>query len=260
MEMIAAAKMKKAQQQALKGRPYLKKLSQIITNLVFLSDPPLKHPFFKKRKVKNAGYIFITANRGLCGAFNTNVIRRMLEILKEKNEVQEIVLTVGRKGRQAMERIGKRVLADFENLSDKPSYLDTLGISHVVIEDFLAGKLDEVYMVYNHFYSTMSQKPVIMKLFPVEPDHALLTPSIKRDYIFEPQKELLLDELLHRYIETVVYQTVLESVASEQSARMMAMRQASDNAHEIVSNLTLNYNKARQAKITKEILEVVAGS
>jgi len=261
MEMIAASKMKRAQNQALKGRPYLGKLTQIISNLVYLSDPKLSHPLLKSKKsVKNVAYIFITGNRGLCGAFNTNVIRKMFEILKEKNQTQETVITVGKKGRQAMERIGKAVLADFETMPDKISYLDSLGISRVVVDDFLNGKLDEVYMVYNHFYSTISQKPIVQRLLPVTLEKSAASSETKRSYIFEPKKELLLDELLHRYIETMVYQTLLESVASEQSARMMAMRQASDNATEIVDNLTLNYNKARQAKITTQILEVVAGS
>lgn len=277
MEMIAASKMKRAQSQALKGRPYLGKLTQIISNLVYLSDPKLSHPLLKSKKsVKKIAYIFVTGNRGLCGAFNTNVIRKMFEILKEKNHTQETVITVGKKGRQAMERIGKAVLADFETMTDKISYLDSMGISRVVVDDFLNGKLDEVYMVYNHFYSTISQKPVVQRLLPVTIERgvasgdSLLQGSLganaasaalrHSDYIFEPGKKLLLDELLHRYIETMVYQTLLESVASEQSARMMAMRQASDNATEIVDNLTLNYNKARQAKITTQILEVVAGS
>jgi F-type H+-transporting ATPase subunit gamma len=261
MEMIAAAKMKKAQQQAIKGRPYLMKLKEIIANLLHVSEPPLTHPLMqKKTKVKNVGYIFMTANRGLCGSFNTNVIKEMLNILREKNDKQEIVISVGKKGLQSMERIGKKVLADFEGIGDKPSYLDTIGISRVVIDDFMNGKLDEVYLVYNHFYSTMTQKPAVIKLLPIDIDKSFASPKLKRDYIFEPEKEKLLDELIHRYVETSVYQTVLESVASEHSARMMAMRQASDNATEIVGNLTLHYNKARQAKITKEILEVVAGS
>lgn len=261
MEMIAASKMKKAQAQALKGRPYLKKLTEIIANLIHMSEPALSHRLVERKKsVKNVGYVFITANRGLCGGFNTNVIKAMLEILREKNQTNEIVLTVGRKGRQAMERIGKKVLADFESIGDKPSYLDTIGISRVVIDDFLNGKLDEVYMVYNHFYSTMTQKPAVIKLLPLDVDKSFAAPKLKREYIFEPDKGKLLDELLHRFAETTVYQTVLESVASEHSARMMSMRQASDNASEIVSRLTLHYNKARQAKITNEILEVIAGS
>ena len=265
MEMIAASKMKRAQNQALKGRPYLQKLSAIIADLVFLSDPKLRHPLLEKKKtVQNAAYIFVSANRGLCGSYNTNVIRTMLDILKEKNGVQETVLTVGRKGRQAMERIGKTVMADFENIPDKPAFLDTIGISRVVIDDFLSGKIDEVWMVYNHFYSTVSQKPAVVKLLPVEPDRRLIQSDSKKErkskYIFESGKKALLNELLQRYVETMVYQMILETVASEQSARMMAMRQASDNAHEIVSHLTLHYNKARQAKITTQILEVVAGS
>jgi F-type H+-transporting ATPase subunit gamma len=183
----------------------------------------------------------------------------MFEILRERNHTKELVLTVGKKGRQAMERIGKAVLADFETMSDKPSFLDTIGISRVVVDDFLSGKLDEVYMVYNHFYSAMSQKPVVKKLLPIEPSD-LGTSAVKRDYIFEQDREKLLSEMLQRYIETTVYQTVLESLASEHSARMVAMRQASDNASDIIKNLTLHYNKARQAKITKEILEIGAGS
>lgn len=264
MEMIAASKMKRAQNQALKGRPYMQKLVEVIGNLLTLSAAPLKHPFLKKRKpVKNIGYVFITSNRGLCGGFNSNVIRKMFEILKEKNKTKEIVITVGKKGMQAMERIGKAVLADFENLSDKPSYLDLLGISKVLIDDYLDGKLDEVYMVYNHFYSIISQKPVVKKLLPIEKESTesnVFKNQIKRDYIFEQNKTAMLDELLRRYVETMVYQTVLESVASEHSARMVAMRQASDNAQEIVSNLTLHYNKARQTKITTQLLEVVAGT
>jgi F-type H+-transporting ATPase subunit gamma len=261
MEMIAASKMKRSQNQATKGRPYINKLKEIIADLLISSEPQLTHPLIqKKEKVKNIGYIFITANRGLCGSYNTNVIRTMLEILKEKNDQQEIVMTVGRKGRQTMERIGKKILADFESISDRPGFLDTIGISKVMMDDFLAGRLDEVYIVYNHFYSTASQKPVTVKLLPIEPIKELSMPNMKRDYIFEPNKELLLDELLKRYVQNMVYQIILESVAAEQSARMMAMRQASDNAYEIVSHLTLHYNKARQAKITKEILEVVAGS
>ena len=265
MEMIAASKMKRAQNQALKGRPYLQKLSAIIADLVFLNEPKLHHPLLeKKKKVSNATYIFVTANRGLCGSYNTNVLRTMLDILKEKNEINETVITVGRKGRQAMERIGKTVLADFENIPDKPSFLDTIGISRVVIDDFLSGKTDEVWMVYNHFYSTLSQKPAIVKLLPIEPDRTFIhtdsEKGFKSNYTFEPSEKALLNELLQRYVETMVYQMIVETVASEQSARMIAMRQASDNAHEIVSHLTLHYNKARQAKITTQILEVVAGS
>ena len=260
MEMVSASKMKRAQQMAIKGRPYMSKLQEIIANLLALPEPKLTHPLLKATKqVKNVGYVFITANRGLCGSYNTNVIKAMLEILRTRSH-KETVLTVGKKGRQAMERIGKKVVADFEQIGDKPKLADTLGISRVVVDDFLSGKLDEVHLVYNHFYSTISQKPVTIKLLPVEITVDASNKKQATDYIFEPNKELLLDELLKRYVENMVYQTVLESLASEHSARMMAMKTASDNAKDIISSLTLHYNKERQAKITKEILEVVAGS
>lgn len=261
MEMIAASKMRRAQNQAVKGRPYVKKLSEMVGDLTYLSQPPLSHPLLEKRaKVKNIGYIFITANRGLCGSYNSSVIRAMLEILTERNETDEIVLTIGKKGRQSMERVGKKILADFETITDKPRFTDTVGISQVVMDDFLAGRLDEVYFVYNHFFSIVSQKPVVEKLLPIAPSADIQKQTLTRDYIFEPNKIQLLDELLRRYVQTMVYQKILEAIAAEQSARMMAMRTASDNATEIVSNLTLHYNKGRQAKITKEILEVVSGN
>ncbi|MBI5414270.1 ATP synthase F1 subunit gamma [Candidatus Peregrinibacteria bacterium] len=261
MEMVAASKMRFAQRQSLKGRPYITKLSEMIGEVVFTNEPPIFHPFLQKNTEANqVAYILLTSNRGLCGGFNSNVIRTMLEILHEKKHLKELVITVGTKGRQAMERVGKSLLAEFSTLPEKPTFLDTLGMSTVVIEDFLSGKYQEVWLVYNHFYSTLSQRPVVKKLLPFEPSTEDFQPSEKRDYIFESDKKDLSNELLRMYIETSIYQTVLESIASEHSARMMAMKKASENAKEIVSNLTLHYNKARQSKITTEILEVVAGS
>ena len=160
---------------------------------------------------------------------------------------------------KAMERVGKAVLADFENMPDRPSYLDTTGISRVVVDDFLNGKLDEVYMVYNHFYSAINQKPVLKKLLPIEPED-MPAKVIKRDYIFEQDRNKLLDDMLKRYLETTVYQTVLESAASEHAARMTAMDSATNNAGELIDKLTLYMNKVRQAAITKEIIEVVSGA
>lgn len=261
MEMMAASKMKKAQQLALSGRPYLETLSEVINNLIYLSEPRLKHPLIdKKSKNNRIGYILITSNRGLCGGFNTSVNKKMIELLNERDDDEEIVVTIGTKGRQVMERIGMNVLADFEELGDRPSFFDTLGISQLFIDDFIHGKFDKVYMVYNHFYSTLSQIPKVKKLLPIEMDSAKLPENFKTDYIFEADKQKLLDKLLRRYLQISVYQTILESQASEHSARMMAMRKASDNASEIISNLTLHYNKARQTKITTQILEVVSGS
>lgn len=260
MEMVAASKMRRAQMQALKGRPYLLKLEEMIASLISSQKSHLEHPFLlQKNPLKKAGYIFLTSNRGLCGAFNSNIIRSMLEILKQKNTTEELVISVGRKGRQAMERIQKSVLADFENLSDRPSFLDTVGISKVVMDGYMNNDLQEIWLVYNHFYSTMTQKPLVKKLLPID-FHAEIAPPEKIEYIFDIDRKILLTELLNRYIQTSVYQVILESLASEQSARMMAMRQASTNAQDIVSNLTLHYNKARQAKITTQILEIVAAT
>ncbi len=261
MEMMAASKMKRAQQTALAGRPYLEKLAEVINNLIFLSDPPLQHPLLKKRpRANRIGYILLTSNRGLCGSFNSSVLKKMIELLRERDDDEEVIVTLGRKGRQAMERLGQNIIGDFDTLSDKPSFLDTLGISNIFIEDFIAGKFDRVYLVYNHFYSTLSQKPTVKMLLPIEMNRDKLPENFHTDYIFEADKTVLLDKMLRRYLEVSVYQTILESLASEHSARMMAMRTASDSAGEIISRLTLHYNKARQSKITTQLLEVVSGS
>ena len=262
MEMVAAAKMKKAQQQALMGRPYLNKLREVLNSLIFSSEPKLSHPFMESNSESSRiGYIVITANRGLCGAFNSGIIKTSFEIFSKNSPEQNIVITVGKKGRQAMQRIGQATLGDFEKVITSPNFLDILGIAKLVKEEYLQGKLKEVHLVYNHFYSTSTQKPIIQKLLPIEADSALInTKALKSEYIFEGDKTKLLDQLLRRLINTNVYQAILESAASEHSARMMAMHKASDSAKEIVSNLSLEYNKGRQAKITTQLLEIVSGS
>lgn len=261
MEMMAASKMKKAQQTALIGRPYLEKLSEVINNLVFLSDPPLQHPLLDEKPVtKRTGYILLTSNRGLCGGFNGNVIRKMYEAIKSNEDDERVIITLGRKGRQAMERMGQDIIGDFETLSDKPTFMETLGISNFFIEDFIQGKFDQVFMVYSRFNSTVSQTPVIQQLLPLKKHIEKLPENFHTEYIFEANKPVLLDRMLRRYLEISVYQTVMESLASEHSARMMAMRTASDSARDIISSLTLHYNKARQSKITTQLLEVVSGS
>jgi len=261
MEMVAASKMRRAQAMALRGRPYINKMIESISHLLHSSEPALSHILLEKRKeVKKIGYLLITSNRGLCGAFNTNVNKAILEIMMQNDNKNQQVVTVGRKGKQLMERLGKGLLADFSDLSDKPDLYDTAGISRILLDQFVKGNFDEVYVVYNHFYSVLNQKPKIKKLFPIEADVEFQISDRKADYIFEGNKEHLLDKLLKRYIFAIVYQLILESLASEQSARMMAMRKASDSAKEIVGNLTLDYNKGRQAKITTQILEIVSGS
>lgn len=264
MEMVAAATMKKAQNQALMGRPYLNKLREVMSSLIFSSEPRLTHPFLEKNNplTGRLGFIIVTADRGLCGAFNSNVLKITFEEFTKNNPTNRTVVTVGKKARQAMQRIGQATLGDFEKMANSPKMLDTLGISKMVKEEYLKGKLDEVYIIYNHFYSTSTQKPIMQKLLPIEPDACLVkkVDGGKTEYIFEGEKPRLLDQLLRRLINTNVYQAVLESAASEHSARMMAMHKASDSAKEIVGNLTLEYNKGRQAKITTQLLEIVSGS
>ncbi|MCC6643193.1 ATP synthase F1 subunit gamma [Candidatus Peregrinibacteria bacterium] len=266
MEMVAASKMKKAQQQALAGRPYLSKLREVLYNLIYSSEPRLKHAFLDapmrmKGSSKKVGYILVSADRGLCGAFNANIIKTTLEKFSDDGAAGRSVITVGKKVRQAMQRIGQSIQGDFVNMANSPKFIDTVGVSEAVVEEYLAGNLDEVYLIYSQFISTATQKPKIEKLLPVEPelDFTADGPLMKADYIFEGEKQLLLDELLHRFVDTTVYQAVLESAASEHSARMMAMHKAADNAKEIVANLTLEYNKTRQTKITTQILEIVGG-
>lgn len=266
MEMVAASKMKKAQQQALAGRPYLHKLREVLFNLIYSSEPRLQNPFLDRGVVakgqqRRIGYILISADRGLCGAFNANLTKTVLESFSSDGASSRTAVTVGKKIRQAMQRIGQATIGDFTNMANSPKFLDTIGIAKMMVEEYLQGNLDEVQLVYTQFYSTATQKPRTEKLLPVEPeiDFALEGPMRKSEYIFEADKSKLLDELLRRYIDTEVYQAVLESAASEHSARMMAMHKAADNAKEIVGNLTLEYNKTRQTKITTQILEIVGG-
>ena len=262
MEMVSAAKMRKAQLQALVGRPYLNKLREMLSSLIYSSEPKLTHPFLEKSE-KSSGriaYIVITSDRGLCGAFNSNIVRLTLENFSGQKTDQRKVLTVGKKAFQAMHRLGQKVIGEFTNLSNSPKFYDTIGIASLVKDEYLRGEVDEVYLIYNHFHSTAVQKPIMHKLLPIEPAREHIQSERKADYIFEGDKTQLLNELLHRLIDTNVYQAVLESSASEHSARMLAMHKASDSAKEIVGNLSLEYNKGRQARITTQLLEIVAGT
>ncbi len=266
MEMVAAAKMKKAQVAALAGRPYLDKLNEMISNLLIAinsEEQSLKNIYLrnsdKKESEKKIGYIVISADRGLCGAFNSNIAKMAFEIFSTDKVEKRTVVAVGKRINQTFQRVNLAVSGEFSGMGNSTSFTDILGIAKIVKEEFINGGLDEVYLIYNYFYSTATQKPVMKKLLPV--DAEINAESQKKgDYIFEGDKNLLLNEMLERLVNTKVYQAVLESAASEHSARMMAMHKASDNAKEIVSNLTLEYNKTRQGKITTQILEIVGGS
>jgi F-type H+-transporting ATPase subunit gamma len=259
MELIAASKMRRAQERCLAGRPYDVKIRQVIADLAAVprGDEEVIHPLLTQRPVNRIGIIHITADRGLCGGLNSNMNRRTAQFILEQT-VPVVLLVVGRKGRDFMLRYGQRLRAEFTGLGDKPSLLDTQPIARIVIDDYIAGDVDEVYLAYTQFVTTMVQRPMIQKLLPVEP--AILPPKQRAEYIFEPDPQFVLAQLLPRFIEMQIYHAILESIASEQSARMVAMRNATDNANQLIQDLTLMFNKARQEMITKEILDLIGAT
>lgn len=258
MEMVATAKMRRTQQRALAGRPYAEKIRQVISDLAI--EPRIKGkipPLLEKREVKKIALVHIGTDRGLCGGLNTNLNRIVGEFILEQ-KVPVTVITVGRKAR-TFARISKLdVRAEFVGLGDRATMQDTLPISRVVIDDYSSGYVDQVYLAYPRFVSTMVQRPTIESLLPVEP--AKLPPGQIAEYIYEPDPLSVLNELLPRFVEMEIYHAILELIASEQSARMVAMRNASDNAEELIKSLTLSLNKARQEMITKEICDISGGA
>jgi F-type H+-transporting ATPase subunit gamma len=257
MEMIATAKMKKAQDMAIAGRPYSDKIMQVIADLsAQAAAGGAVHPLLQARPVNKIGIVHITSDRGLCGGLNTNLNRMVGNFILE-GKVPVTVITVGTKGRDFMRRSMREIRAEFTKIGDRPRMADTMAISQIVVEDYINGLYDRVYLSYSKFLNLMTQKPMLEQLLPVEP--AILPKGVSPEYIFEPNAMRVLGELLPRFVEMQVYHAVLESVASEQSARMMAMRNATDNAYDVIAELTLTLNKARQEMITKELLDIVAG-
>ncbi len=254
MEMIAATKMKRAQERGLAGRPYAEKIEQVIADLAAISDQP--HPLLARRPENRVTVVHITPDRGLCGGLNSNINRMTAAFMLEHRDAVSLV-TVGRKGRDFMARHGAKIIAEFTGLGDQPSQLDTLPISRIVNEAYVSGTADRVYLAYTRFVTTITQEPVMHQLLPVQP--AQLPKSQNVEYLYEPNAGAVLDQLLPRFVEMEVYHAILESIASEQSARMVAMRNATDNGKEIIDDLTLVYNKARQEAITKELLDIVGG-
>ena len=256
MEMIATSKMRRAQERGLAGRPYSEKIRQVIANLEALPEVGM-HPLLQRREVAKIVVIHVTPDRGLCGGLNSNMNRLTANFILEQN-VPVSLITVGRKGRDFMMRSGSDLCAEFAHLGDKPSLLDTLPISQIIIDDYSSGVIDLVYLAYAQFVSTTLQKPVLQQLLPVEP--ASIPAAQNVDYIYEPGPAAVLNELLPRFVEMQVYHAILESIASEQSARMVAMRNATDSATELIGDLTLLYNKARQEAITTELLDIAGGA
>ena len=257
MEMIATAKMKRAQEQALAGRPYSDKIGQIISDLAVESAKtgPL-HPLLSKRDIKRIAIVHITTDRGLCGGLNANMNRLTANFILGQS-VPVTLIVIGRKGRDFMMRYNYDVRAEFTKISDRPTLLETLPISHIIVDDYTSGYIDMVYLAYTQFVSTMTQRPTLEPLLPVEP--AAIPKTETTEYIYEPDPIFVLSELLPRFVEMKVYHAIREAIASEQSARMVAMRNATDNANEVISDLTLTLNKARQEMITKELLDIAGG-
>lgn len=265
LQLVAASKMRKAQDRALQARPYAEKLSVVLAGLSTKeggSDTDAAHPLLVNRPVQNIAMLHVTPDRGLCGALNSNLNRSAGTFVAMQHEPVNVV-AVGKKGRDFFVRAHSHVVAEFTELGDYPAQGDTLAISNLIIQDYLSGAVDRVYLSYSDFVSTAVQRPVIKQLLPLSPpkmDNVEDAEAYRADYIFEPSAETVLERLLPRYVEMVIYDAILESAASEQSARMVAMKNASDNAQDITRELTLTYNKARQEQITKELLDIVGGA
>jgi len=256
MEMIAASKMRKAQERGLAGRPYSEKIEQVIADLAALPDIGLQHPLLQRRPVEKIAIVHITPDRGMCGGLNANLNRGLARFILGQEKPARVV-TVGRKGRDFSVRSGIDITAEFIQMGDQPAFLETLPISHIVIDEYSNSVVDMVYISYAQFTSMMVQRPVMKQLLPVEP--AVIPQAENVDYIYEPGAESVLGGLLPRFVEMEIYHAILESIASEQSARMVAMRNATDSANELIGDLTLLYNKARQEAITKELLDITGG-
>lgn len=258
MSLIAASKMRRAQTSVTQGRPFAEKIQEVIAHLAAQpSDEAMAvHPLLQERPVQRIGVLVISPDRGLCGGMHSNLNRRVAQFILGQS-VPARVIVVGRKGRDFMVRYGQDVKAVFTDLGERPALADTTAVSHLVIDSYSEGDMDEVYMAYTKFVSTLNQQPVVEKLLPVTP--ADLTAPERVGYIYEPDNLMVLGSLLPRFVDMEVYHALLESIASEQSARMVAMRNATDNASGLVDDLTLVMNKLRQDTITNELLDLMGG-
>ena len=259
MEMVAAVKMRRAQEAVLATRPYAEKMTGLLADLAAMppDDPAEVHPLLQRREVKRLSVVHVTPDRGLCGALPGTLNRNVATFSLEAPGPVSIV-AVGRKGRDFMARYGRDVRAVFTGLGERPNLADVTPIARLVIDDFTNGDVDAVYVAYGEYVSTMVQRPVLRRLLPVEP--AVLLPAHAVGYIYEPQSVQLLAALLPRSVEMEIYHAVLEANASEQSARMVAMRSATENANDLVKDLTLVANKVRQETITNELLDIIGGT
>lgn len=262
MEMVAASKMRKAQERMQAARPYAAKIRNVIGHLHH-ARPEYKHPFVLEREAKRVGIILVTSDRGLCGGLNTNLLRSALGTMKSWSEkkIPLDMCTVGAKGFVFCKRLGANIVSHVSHLGDTPRLEDLIGTVKVMLDAYSHGQLDRLYVVYNRFVNTMSQQPTAEQLLPLPASEADSDKLQHHwDYLYEPDAKDVLDDLLTRYIESLVYHSAIENLACEQAARMVAMKSASDNAGSLIDELKLRYNKARQAAITQEISEIVGGA
>lgn len=264
MEMVAASKMRKAQDRMQKSRPYAEKINQAIGHLA-QSHPEYKHPFMQRREVRNIGVVVISSDRGLCGGLNTNMFKSLLVSMKQwqqrvENNQKIQICSIGNKAASFFRRYGGNVVAQKTHLGDSPTLEDLIGLIKVMLDAYSQGEIDELYLVSNQFVNTMTQRAEVKQLLPIQPSSDSSQQTHQWDYLYEPSAPEVLEMLLMRYIESLVYQGLVENIACEQAARMVAMKSASDNAGNLIEELQLAYNKARQAAITQEISEIVGGA
>jgi F-type H+-transporting ATPase subunit gamma len=271
MQMVAASKMRRAQEQVLATRPYSEKAWEILTNLAAQRGADeAAHPLLQRREnIHTVGMVLITADKGLCGSYNHNMIQRASHFIDELSYPVELI-TVGKRGRDAMWRMGRKIIAEYGDLPAQPGLLDVTPIARTAIDGFVSGQFDVVYLAHTDFINTLVQRPAIWQLLPLRPLSLGVTPISEHrqiveepkeiEYIYEPDPRTILDTVLPRFTELQIYQAVLEALASEHSARMVAMRSATENANELLDDLTLTYNRARQEAITTEMLDIAGGA
>lgn len=260
MEMVAASKMRKAQERMQRGRPYSQCIKEVVSNMA-MGRLEYQHPYLTERAVKRVGLMVISTDRGLCGGLNSNLFKKTVQTMREWHDqnIEMDICAIGKKAVQFFHRYGGNVVASISHVGDAPSLKDVIGSVKVMLDAYDTQRIDRLYLIYNEFVNTMTQKPQVELLVPIE-EKGRERNRYSWDYIYEPEAKELIDAILIRYIESLVYQGLVENSASEQAARMVAMKSASDNAAELITDLQLMYNKARQAAITRELSEIVAGA
>ena len=262
MEMVAAAKMRKAQERMRHARPYAEKIGRVAAHFS-QAHPEYQHPFVVSRETtKRVGLILVTTDKGLCGGLNTNALRLAVAKLKEwdTSKIEVDICAIGNKGLGFMQRLGGNIASQVAGMGDTPHMERLIGPVQVMLDAYKEGRIDALFLIYSRFISTMKQEPAVKQLLPLTAEEAMEKAEHHWDYLYEPEARVVVDGLMVRYVEALIYQAVAENMACEQSARMVAMKAASDNAKSVIEELKLVYNKTRQAAITQEISEIVAGA